>query len=201
MLVAGAGRGLQVDDSCRLRIEPEVEGQLAGARGLQATQGGTEGRALLHLAGQLPQGRQVAEREIGVGVVLERRLDQAALLQIAQVIETQRRIHGENVLLPVVLGAAFGDRRLAGQAAELVFAAHANARRGLGVDLRHAAQLLVLGAGVVEQHRQVGRTVGIAGRADHEERGAHGDFFIGRAAKLLDQGRAPPCGRTTRACR
>ena len=66
--------------------------------------------------------RQIAEREERVGVVLEGRADEAPLLQVAQVIFAQRRIHREDVALAVVLLAQLGDRRQADAAAEVVFA-------------------------------------------------------------------------------
>ena len=44
-----------------MRVEPEIERQLAGARGLQRPDHGAERRALLELAGDLAQRGEIGE--------------------------------------------------------------------------------------------------------------------------------------------
>ena len=73
--------------------------------------GGAPHGALPQLSGELAQRGQIAEAEERIGAALERRLDQAALLQVAEVVEAQRRIHDQDVLLAVVVSGALGHGR------------------------------------------------------------------------------------------
>jgi hypothetical protein len=86
-----------------MRIKAEVERQLAGAGRLQVPDNRPEGRALLQLACDLPKRREIRKRKGAVIAIDVDRLEEAALFEIAKVIQPQHRIHRQDVAMTVTL--------------------------------------------------------------------------------------------------
>ena len=170
-----------------MRLEPEVEGQLARSRRLQLLQQGPERSALLQRRVKLAERREIGEAEPRVRIVPERGLDDAPLLEVPQVVLAQERVHREHVLLPVELCALVLQIRQARRPAKLGLGDDADAAGLFGIQLHRAANPLGVCRGIAGERMLVGHTSRVGLGADDEECRARCDFVVTRAAEPADR--------------